>query len=59
MLIRSLIGLKILKLTFISGMAAAYALKKCCEAKDKGSKQKDIEPVKKKRKVETKNGKSI
>ena len=40
-------------------MAAAYALKKCCEAKDKGSQQKDIEPVKKKKKMETKNGKSI
>ena len=59
MLIRSLIGLKILKLTFISGVAAAYALKKCCEAKDKGSKQKDIEPMKKKKNMETKNGKSI
>lgn len=59
MLIRSLIGLKILKLTFISGMAAAYALKKCCEEKDKGSKQEDAEPVKKKKKMETKNGKSI
>lgn len=59
MLIRSLIGLKILKLTFISGMAAAYALKKCCEEKGKGSKQEDAEPVKKKKKMETKNGKSI
>ena len=52
MLIRLIIGLKILKLTFVSGMAAAYAIKKCCEEKNKGSKQEDIEPVKKKKKME-------
>jgi len=59
MLIRSLIGLKILKLTFIGGMAAAYALTKCCESKNKESKQGDMEPVKKKKKMERKNGQSI
>lgn len=57
MLIRSLIGLKILKLTFIGGMATAYALKKYCDAKDQAPKQEDIKPVKKK--VEKKNGRSI
>lgn len=57
MLIRSLIGLKILKLTFIGGMAAAYVLKKYCDAKDQAPKQEDIKPVKKK--VEKKNGRSI
>ena len=57
MLIRSLLGLKILKLTFIGGMAAAYVLKKCCDAKDQAPKQEDMKPVKKK--MEKKNGRSI
>jgi len=35
MIIRTLIGLKILKMAFIGGMATAYAIKKCCDQKNK------------------------
>ena len=35
MIIRTLIGLKILKMAFIGGMATAYAIQKCCNQKNK------------------------
>ena len=33
MIIRTLIGLKILKMVFIGGVATAYAIQKCCNQK--------------------------
>ena len=36
MIIRTLIGLKILKMAFIGGMATAYTIQKCCNQKNKG-----------------------
>lgn len=35
MIIRTLIGLKILKMAFIGGMATAYVIQKCCNQKNK------------------------
>ncbi|WP_440679078.1 hypothetical protein [Candidatus Pelagibacter sp. HIMB1517] len=35
MIIRTLIGLKILKMAFIGGMATAYTIQKCCNQKNK------------------------
>lgn len=35
MIIRTLIGLKILKMVFIGGVATAYAIQKCCNQKNK------------------------
>ncbi|EMH79644.1 hypothetical protein HIMB114_00000080 [alpha proteobacterium HIMB114] len=35
MIIRTLIGLKILKMAFIGGIATAYAIQKCCNKKNK------------------------
>ena len=35
MIIRTLIGLKILKMAFIGGMVTAYAIKKCCDQKNR------------------------
>ena len=35
MMIRTLIGIKILKMAFIGGMATAYAIQKCCDQKNR------------------------
>ena len=35
MIIRTLIGIKILKMAFIGGMATAYAIQKCCDQKNR------------------------
>jgi len=35
MIIRTLIGLKILKMAFIGEMATAYAIQKCCDKKNR------------------------
>ena len=46
MIIRTLIGLKILKIAFIGGMAAAYSIQKCCNQSDKEKNTKNKKPVK-------------
>lgn len=48
MFIKTFIGLKILGLTFLSGMAAAQIIKNCCDKKNKETKHTEIVPKAKK-----------
>jgi len=44
MIIKTFIGLKILGLTFLSGMAAAQMIKNCCDKKNKETNHTEIVP---------------
>ena len=46
MFIRTLIGLKLLKIAFISGIAVTYANQKCCDQNEKEKNTKNKKPIK-------------
>tara|TARA_E500000081_G_C5832203_1_gene218268 strand:- start:117 stop:266 length:150 start_codon:yes stop_codon:yes gene_type:complete len=48
MIIKTFIGLKILSLTFLSGIAVAQIMKKCCDKKNKETNHTEIVPKAKK-----------
>lgn len=48
MIIKTIIGLKVLGLTFLGGMAVVKVLKECCNKKNKNSNHTKIVPITKK-----------